>query len=56
MTFVRFSGAGDILLQEFAKLDPDLAGSALTTFRRVPMRRRSSASASRCCRPTAKTC
>jgi len=33
MTFVRFSGAGDILLQEFAKLDPDLASSALTTFR-----------------------
>ena len=36
MNFARYAGAGDILLQQFAKLDPALADSALRPFTSGP--------------------
>lgn len=36
MNFARFSGAGDILLKEFAKLDPALADATIGRFQQSP--------------------
>ncbi|WP_137135329.1 methyl-accepting chemotaxis protein [Rhizobium sp. FKY42] len=33
MTFARFHGAGDVLLREFSKFDPELAGASLNVFK-----------------------